>query len=203
MSAPAPRRILRYAAAAVIAAAAAGALAAIARYWPPLARDGIHDPASPAIGVLQEPAEALSKLPEDYAGNQVRWVRALEEGHIDPLPSLRDPDFEMPVLDLDIVLPETASMHMVRFPHKPHTQWLDCKNCHPKIFVPKYGGNPQLGMFAVLMGEYCGRCHGAVAFPLTECSRCHSVKRSEFKGEPGPQWKPGMDKEKWLRMVGR
>jgi hypothetical protein len=27
------------------------------------------------------------------------------------------------------------------------------------------------------MGEHCGRCHGAVAFPLTECTRCHSVQQ--------------------------
>jgi hypothetical protein len=29
----------------------------------------------------------------------------------------------------------------------------------------------------VLSGEKCGLCHGAVAFPLTECNRCHSVQR--------------------------
>ena len=32
-------------------------------------------------------------------------------------------------------------------------------------------------MLLILAGEKCGLCHGAVAFPLTECLRCHSVQR--------------------------
>ena len=32
-------------------------------------------------------------------------------------------------------------------------------------------------MMLILQGEKCGLCHGAVAFPLTECLRCHSVSR--------------------------
>jgi c(7)-type cytochrome triheme protein len=35
-------------------------------------------------------------------------------------------------------------------------------------------GSSDFGMFDVLQGHYCGRCHGAVAFPLTRCKRCHS-----------------------------
>ena len=34
-----------------------------ARQWQALARDGIHDPKNPALRLLQEPAEALSRLP--------------------------------------------------------------------------------------------------------------------------------------------
>jgi c(7)-type cytochrome triheme protein len=64
----------------------------------------------------------------------------------------------------------------VLFPHRPHTEWLDCENCHDKLFKKKAGETP-INMFQVLQGEYCGRCHGAVAFPLTECRRCHSVPR--------------------------
>ena len=36
--------------------------------WQPLANDDIHDPKSPAIDILQEPADALSALPPDSAG---------------------------------------------------------------------------------------------------------------------------------------
>ena len=39
--------------------ALAGAGIAQKRSWRPLANDGVHDPKSPAIGVLQEPAQAL------------------------------------------------------------------------------------------------------------------------------------------------
>ncbi|HUS55503.1 MAG TPA: c(7)-type cytochrome triheme domain-containing protein [Thermohalobaculum sp.] len=77
------------------------------------------------------------------------------------------------VLDLDIVFTETAGQPYVVFPHRQHTEWLDCANCHPAIFKAKRGAN-DFGMLDVLNGEYCGRCHGAVAFPLTECKRCHS-----------------------------
>jgi c(7)-type cytochrome triheme protein len=75
---------------------------------------------------------------------------------------------------------------LVLFPHRPHTEWLDCNNCHDKIFVKKVDANP-VNMFAILSGQYCGQCHGAVAFPLTECNRCHSVPRSTFTGKPGVQ----------------
>ena len=83
---------------------------------------------------------------------------------------------------------KTGEMPLVLFPHRPHTEWLDCSNCHDKIFVEKVGAN-QINMFTILSGQHCGQCHGAVAFPLTECNRCHSVPRSTFTGKPGVQGK--------------
>jgi hypothetical protein len=29
-------------------------------------------------------------------------------------------------------------------------------------------------MVQILLGEKCGVCHGKVAFPVSECRRCHS-----------------------------
>lgn len=142
----------------------------------PLSKDGVHDPAGPAIHILQEPAEALSKLPPDVVGNNVRWVKALEQGLITPRANIL-PDTTIRVLDKDIIMPRTAEMPMVRFPHKQHTEWLDCSNCHEKLFKSKAGATTAVNMFQILQGEYCGLCHGAVAFPLTECKRCHSVER--------------------------
>ena len=142
----------------------------------PLAKDGVHDPASPAIRLLQEPSEALTGMPKDAVGNKVDWMRALEQGHIQPRASVL-PGTEVRVLNLDVLLPRTGEMPMVLFPHRQHTEWLDCSNCHDQIFVPKAGGTRKMNMFAILQGEYCGQCHGAVAFPLTECRRCHSVVR--------------------------
>lgn len=142
----------------------------------PLAKDGVHDSANPAIKMLQEPAEALAKLPPDAVGNRVRWVNALEQGLITPRASIL-PGTEIKVLDQDVVMPRTGEMPMVRFPHKQHTEWLDCSNCHEKLFKSKAGATTALNMFQILQGEYCGVCHGAVAFPLTECKRCHSVDR--------------------------
>lgn len=142
----------------------------------PLAKDGVHDPANPGIRFLQEPREGLANLPADVVGNRVRWVKALQDGAITPRTNIQ-PETQIRVLDLDILLTRTGEMPMVLFPHKQHTEWLDCTNCHEALFAYKKGGTKGLNMFAVLQGEFCGRCHGAVAFPLTECRRCHSVPR--------------------------
>jgi c(7)-type cytochrome triheme protein len=150
-------------------------LAAPARDWLPLENDGLRDPTSPAVKLLQQPAEALSKLPPDGAGNLVRWVEAIESGAINPRTSLR-PETKIRLRDDFIIMSPTGSMPPVRFPHRAHTLWLDCDNCHEYPFKSKTGSN-RISMLAILEGEQCGLCHGAVAFPLTECSRCHSVPR--------------------------
>lgn len=161
----------------------AGAQWALASDWRPLAADGIHDPSGPAIKELQEPSEVLSKLPAEGvqgAGNQVRWVHALESGAISPRRSRILPETSVPVLDMDILLNLRGSMRVVRFPHKAHTEWLACNNCHDEIFIPKIGAN-NIAMYNILNGEQCGRCHGAVSFPVTQCKFCHSVKHPDFQ----------------------
>ena len=60
----------------------APALAGAQSNWDPLRKDGIHDPKGPAVKdkMLQEPADALSKLTPDNTGNNVRWIQALQKG---------------------------------------------------------------------------------------------------------------------------
>jgi c(7)-type cytochrome triheme protein len=159
--------------------------------WESLAQDGKHALDNPSLPLLQNPGDVLKELPPDFEsiGNQVDWVRALNSGAIEPRSQIY-PDTTVNELNLDIIMDATGEMPLVRFPHKAHTDWLDCENCHDKIFKEKAGGNP-VNMFAILAGEYCGRCHGAVSFPLTECRRCHSVSRSTFTGQPGAQPGPG------------
>jgi c(7)-type cytochrome triheme protein len=82
------------------------------------------------------------------------------------------------VLDLNIVREVKGSMPDVVYPHKQHTQWLDCSNCHPAIFIPQKGAN-QISMASILLGEKCGVCHGKVAFPVSECRRCHSRPKEQ------------------------
>jgi c(7)-type cytochrome triheme protein len=147
--------------------------AAAAGEWPALAKDGIHDPRSRGTKILQQPAEALSRLTPDNAGNQVRWVQALEKGEIRPREKLF-PQTVVRKLDQDIILDTKGGMPAVRFPHRQHTEWLDCVNCHEGIFKTQIGAS-KISMFKILQGEQCGVCHGAVAFPLTECMRCHSI----------------------------
>lgn len=141
--------------------------------WKLLKDDGLHDPSNPAVEVLQEPGEALSVLVPDTAGNKVDWVQSLQQGLIDPRPSLvgsRVPE----IRDTSVIMKNTYPLLYVRFPHKPHTQWMSCDMCHDRIFLPQEDANP-INMGKILEGEYCGLCHGAVSFPLTECNRCHNT----------------------------
>jgi c(7)-type cytochrome triheme protein len=149
------------------------------RRWLPLLQDGIHDPKNPALRLLQEPGEALSRLPEDApgVGNQVNWVQALEQGRINPRTNIL-PETKVRVLDTDILLNLRGGTPIVRFPHRQHTLWLDCSNCHEHLFISKAGAN-KLSMQRILQGEQCGVCHGAVSFPLTQCGRCHNTPRKQ------------------------
>jgi c(7)-type cytochrome triheme protein len=174
--------LARLAAVLLVALCAAGAYAQSGpaakkeeRQWPTIARDGVHDPRSPAVNLLQQPRDALAPLPPDGAGNQVNWVEALRNGSILPRSSLR-PETVVRLLDTDIFMDRYGSLPIVRFPHREHTQWLDCSNCHEALFKSKAGAN-EITMNRILQGEQCGQCHGAVAFPLTECLRCHNTPR--------------------------
>ena len=141
----------------------------------PLAEDGIHDSTSDAIAALQSPAESMSDFPRDSAGI-IDWVKALDEGLVTPRKGLLGEEQMFPV-DFDVIFRNTGSMPYVKFPHRAHTIWLTCSNCHSKIFIPQRGGNP-VTMSAIIEGKYCGVCHGKVAFPPTKnCGRCHSIPR--------------------------
>lgn len=140
----------------------------------PIGKDGIHDPKDAAVNTLQPPYVAMKGFPRDKHGI-INWVETLDEGLIAPRTGLTGTE-KMHSVDFDVIFKNTASMPYVRFPHLPHTKWLTCKNCHPGIFIPQRGGN-FVTMAAIIEGEFCGVCHGKVAFPPYECERCHSVAR--------------------------
>ena len=84
---------------------------------------------------------------------------------------------------IDIIMGSKASsmkeagLGPVTYPHKLHEQWYECKECHPKIFVEKKGGN-DINMNNNMTGLQCGYsgCHNsAYAFPLYLCDSCHEV----------------------------
>lgn len=150
----------------------------------PPTEDGIHDPESAGTHVLQPPLEAYVGLPTTEFGNYVDWVKAIDSKALNPRWERTDPAAEPFVMDLDIVRPVKASVPDVVFPHRQHTEWLACSNCHPAIFIPQKGAN-QISMSAILLGQKCGVCHGKVSFPVTtkSCTKCHS--------KPKPSdWKP-------------
>lgn len=122
---------------------------------------------------------ALSQLPNDAYG-EVNWTTAVAQGLLAPKGSL-DPDAEEDIpLNLNIFIEaKVPMMANVIFPHSVHTYWLSCSNCHPNIFIPEAGGN-LITMDEIFKGEWCGRCHGKVAFqfwPEANCRRCHMVPK--------------------------
>ena len=159
--------------------AIAVAPALLAEGWKTLEEDGLHDPSNPAVSILQDPEEALSVLAPDTAGNLVNWVEALRQGQIKPRASLYG-DKQRRVHDTEILMQNTLDQPFVLFPHKAHNEWMSCEMCHESLFRSVLDGNP-ISMERILDGEYCGVCHGAVSFPLTECNRCHSVSPQSGK----------------------
>lgn len=152
----------------------------------PPAEDGIHDPANEGTNALQPPLTAFNTLPKGNYGNRIDWVAALNSNAISPRFDRNDPSVQAMVMDLNIVREVKGSMPDVVYPHKQHTQWLDCSNCHPAIFIPQKGAN-QISMAAILLGQKCGVCHGKVAFPISDCRRCHSKSKTLAVSAPAPQ----------------
>ena len=138
-----------------------------------LAEDGIHDPASDAIAVLQQPQEAMGAFPVDRSG-AVDWGKALDLGVISPRADIEG-KAEMVVMDMDVTFKDTGDMAWVKFSHAVHTNWLGCDTCHSSgLFIPKKGAN-DISMDELFAGKQCGQCHGSVAFGLVVCERCHNV----------------------------
>lgn len=149
----------------------------LARINRPAAESGIHDPTNDMTLQLQPPSVAFAGLPKSAAGNHVDWVKSLDGKAIAPRWDRNDPAANAIVMDLNIVREVKGSMPDVVYPHKQHTEWLDCSNCHPAIFIPQKGAN-QISMASILLGQKCGVCHGKVAFPVSECRLCHSRKKA-------------------------
>lgn len=137
--------------------------------------DGIHDPENDNSHALQPPKVAYEGWPKTKFGNYVNWVTVLDKNMIRPRYDKEDSSVEPLIMDLDIVRKVTGSMPDVVFPHRQHTVWLHCSNCHPAIFVPKRNAN-QINMAQILLGQKCGVCHGKVSFPVStpSCRLCHS-----------------------------
>ncbi len=149
-------------------------------------------PVVPEMEAIPEPtpepappwSEFARRMPKDPAGG-VDWVRALEQKLIDPRPGLDPGAKPQPVFSIVIErVPQGQPLFKVTFPHKAHTEWLGCTNCHTGIFEMRRGAAP-ISMAKIFAGEYCGRCHGKVAFaPPTGCPRCHLALAPPKPPEP-------------------
>jgi c(7)-type cytochrome triheme protein len=137
----------------------------------------LPEPGPPFGRANRNPDIVLRDLPRDSKG-AVDWVKSFKENKIKPHGSI---DLEKPDIDpfdFNVEIKTIGEMPDVVFPHYPHTFWLFCNNCHPRIFIMKKGANPYSMISIAEGGESCGRCHGRVAFSLSNCSRCH-VKPKE------------------------
>jgi c(7)-type cytochrome triheme protein len=121
---------------------------------------------------------AFSKpLPKERFGNGVDWEQAEQAGLIKPASTLegfsgKRNDF--PVQKDFALDPKVEGMPDIIFSHRKHTVWNGCELCHPDIFVGVKKGASHYTMVDIAAGKSCGACHLAVAFPLTDCQRCHS-----------------------------
>ncbi len=116
---------------------------------------------------------ARFNFPETDFGNKIDWVEAMKRRLIVPNRYLKTKSQD---IQFDKKLNLEAEWNMIPpsiFPHRAHTAWLDCNNCHPEIFTIKKKGTKHFAMNRILQGEFCGVCHLSVAFPMDDCKRCH------------------------------
>jgi c(7)-type cytochrome triheme protein len=124
----------------------------------------------PAIESVRGWEQAAEMLPKDLM-DEVDWMEALRQGIIDPRASIKGRGRpERKVFGFNFYLPGPDPSMDAYFPHSSHTQWLGCDSCHPKIFRTR---GTEFTMDDVFAGEYCGVCHGVVAFAVDSCFRCH------------------------------
>ena len=97
-----------------------------------------------------------------------------EEGEQEPI------DITM---DSKIESMKKAGVGSVTYPHKLHSIWYECDECHPKVFAKKIGAS-DINMNKIISEQYCGSsgCHNsAYAFPLYLCENCHFIPENAEK----------------------
>ncbi|HEY6837818.1 MAG TPA: c(7)-type cytochrome triheme domain-containing protein [Geobacteraceae bacterium] len=121
---------------------------------------------------------AATPFPRSEFGNGIDWAAALRNDVIAPRTFLKTKSSDLPFDKLLVLEAEMSMIPPAVFPHKSHTDWLDCSNCHPDIFNIKKKTTKHFAMAAILRGEFCGACHLNVAFPMNDCMRCHPKNKA-------------------------
>ena len=119
-------------------------------------------------------AAFTDKLPKDKFGNGVNWEKASESGSIKLIDFIEGVSLKKPaqVAQKDFAIkPKSGGMAEIVFSHKKHAAWNGCEVCHPEIFKQ---GSTKYSMDDIKTSKFCGVCHTKVAFPIEDCSRCHS-----------------------------
>jgi len=142
---------------------------------------GRGDPNRPAseayrIGMGWHSA-ALQAAPHKDRFGLVDWVKMVDKQVINPTDTVIEGKEAEPQMDMDVLIsPKSDFIKDVPFSHNIHTYWVGCSVCHDKLFVMAKGEN-KMTMKGISEGKWCGTCHGKVAFPLADCTRCHSKAR--------------------------
>lgn len=115
-------------------------------------------------------------LPKERFGNGINWEQAEEKGLIRPVDHLEGISISRNAMAVQkdfSLAAKTEGMPDIIFSHKKHTVWNGCELCHPDIFLGVKKGATKYSMIELFQGKYCGVCHDKVAFPQTDCQRCH------------------------------
>jgi c(7)-type cytochrome triheme protein len=117
------------------------------------------------------------KLPKDRLNNLIDWEEAEARGFISPVDHLPWVSMQRQPLDAQkdfAITSQSTWMPDIIFSHKKHVVWNGCEVCHPEIFPSAKKGTVTYSMLEISGGQYCGLCHGQVAFPLNNCEKCHA-----------------------------
>jgi len=117
------------------------------------------------------------RLPRETLGNGINWEKAEADGLIrltDYIEGTSVKKAKMKIQRDFALKAKTEGMPDIIFSHNKHTVWSGCELCHPDIFVGVKKGATKYSMVELFDGKYCGVCHDKVAFPQTNCQRCHS-----------------------------
>jgi len=145
------------------------------------------------VALFAAPGIISAELPLDKDG-RVDWVKMVEQELISPqwkVDGIKSGGDEEEEFDETIIYFESKSdkFDNVLFEHSVHTYWLSCANCHEtkggNIFEQGAGENKVLMREMKTQKKWCGRCHSTVAFPLSDCNRCHKIKKGT---KPGEDW---------------
>ena len=122
-------------------------------------------------------AAFIARFPKERFGNTVDWEKAEELGLIKPIDQIEGVSIQRAPLDVQkdfAISAKVETMPEIIFSHRKHTVWNGCELCHPEIFPSLKKGSAKYTMMEIFDGKYCGACHMTVAFPTTDCQRCHS-----------------------------
>ncbi len=145
-------------------------------------KDCAHCHSTDASARKYDFAAFTAKFPRNAYG--IDWEEAETEGLVKPVDVVEGVSIKKPLLKTqeDIALKSRVKwVSDIVFSHKKHTVWNGCELCHPEIFPATKVGANRYTMFHIKNGEYCGACHGKVAFSVDSCSECHKNMKGKDK----------------------